>query len=220
MNLLVIVNAVAPSFESVKAEIQELKSSYPKKSKHELANLYGNRLRKKYTSVGIASALPSVIPGVGTAIQIATEIATISGDLALMLRWMAANSYGIALIYEKDIKLEFNQEFVKILGVWCGVIQSAKIASTKVATKVAVVQFNKNVSGKVLQKINQKVSTTIFTKYGTKRGGIALGKLIPFGVGALVGGGFNYFTMDRFKKAAITYFNTDENAEFIFYEEL
>lgn len=220
MDLLTIVNAVAPSYDSIKIEIGELKKSYPRKSQGELADLYGNRLRKKYTSVGVVSALPSVIPGFGTAAQIAVEVTTVSGDLALMLRWMAANCYGIALIYDKDINAEFNQEFVRVLGIWCGVIQSAKIVSTKIATKVAAVQFNKKVSGKVLQKINQRVSTTILTKYGTKRGGIALGRLIPFGVGALIGGGFNYYTMNQFKKSAIEYFKADEETEFIMYEEI
>lgn len=220
MDLLTIVNAVSPSFDSIKTEITELKKSYPNKTKDELADLFGNRLRKKYTSVGLASALPSVIPGFGTAVQIATEVTTISGDLALMLRWMASNCYGIALIYDKDINSEFNQEFVRVLGVWCGVIQSAKVVSTKIATKVAVVQFNKNVSGKVLQKINQRVGTTILTKYGAKRGGIAIGKLIPFGIGALIGGGFNYHTMNQFKKSAIEYFKVGNEAEFIMYEEI
>jgi hypothetical protein len=220
MDLLTIVNAVSPSFDSIKTEIAELKKSYPNKTKDELADLFGNRLRKKYTSVGLASALPSVIPGIGTAVQIATELTTISGDLALMLRWMASNCYGIALIYDKDINAEFNQEFVRVLGVWCGVIQSAKVVSTKIATKVAVVQFNKNVSGKVLQKINQRVGTTILTKYGAKRGGIAIGKLIPFGIGALIGGGFNYHTMNQFKKSAIEYFKVGNEEEFIMYEEI
>jgi hypothetical protein len=220
MDLLTIVNAVSPSFDSIKTEITELKKSYPNKTKDELADLFGNRLRKKYTSVGLASALPSVIPGIGTAVQIATELTTISGDLALMLRWMASNCYGIALIYDKDINAEFNQEFVRVLGVWCGVIQSAKVVSTKIATKVAVVQFNKNVSGKVLQKINQRVGTTILTKYGAKRGGIAIGKLIPFGIGALIGGGFNYHTMNQFKKSAIEYFKVGNEEEFIMYEEI
>lgn len=220
MDLLTIVNAVSPSFDSIKTEIAELKKSNPNKSKDELADLFGNRLRKKYTSVGIASSLPSVIPGIGTAVQIAAEITTVSGDLALMLRWMAASCYGIALIYDKDINAEFNVEFIRILGLWCGVIQSAKIMSTKVAAKIAVVQFNKNVSGKVLQKINQRVGTTILTKYGAKRGGVALGKLIPFGVGAIVGGSFNYYTMNHFKKAAINYFKSEEDSEYVIYEEI
>lgn len=215
MDLLTIVNAVSPSYESVQTEISELRRSYPRKSNEQLAHIFGNRLRRKYTSVGVVSALPSAIPGVGTAVQVATEITTISGDLTLMLRWMAANCYGIALIYDKDISSEFNQEFVRVLGLWCGAIQVAKVGTTKLATKIAVVQFNRNVSGKVLQKINQRVGRTLLTKFGSKRGGIALGKLIPVGIGVIIGGGFNYFTMNSFKKSAIEYFKTDESAEFI-----
>lgn len=210
MDLLTVVNAVSPSFDSIKTEIEELKKSYPSKNKQELADIYGDRLKRKYTSVGVVSALPSAIPGIGTAVQVAVEVGSVSGDLALMLRWMAANCYGIALIYDKDISSEFNEEFVRILGLWCGAIQVAKKGTAFVATKVAVVHFNKAVTGKVIQQINKKVGVTIFTKYGTKRGGIALGRLIPFGVGALVGGTFNYFTMSGFKKSAINYFKTED----------
>lgn len=217
---MTIVNLVAPSYEAIQREIVELRSSYPTKTNNELAKIYGNRLRNKYTSVGVASALPSVIPGVGTAVQIGVEATTISADLALMLRWMAANCYGIALIYEKDIENDFNQEFVKILGIWCGVIKATQQVTTRVLTKAAMVQFNKNVSGKILQRINKQVGFTLLTKFGTKRGGIALGKLIPFGIGAAISGTFNYLTMNNFKKSAIEYFGADENTEYVIFEEI
>lgn len=214
-NLMAIVNAVAPSYESIKTEVSELRRSNRNLSRLELANLYGNRLRNKYTSVGVATSLPGAIPGFGTAAQLAIEAGTISGDLALMLRWMAAGCYGIGLIYEKDIRSEFNQEFVKILGIWCGVIKAAKDCSVKVATKAAVSYFNRNVSGKVLNKINQKVGFTLVTKYGAKRGGIALGKLIPFGIGAAISGGFNFSTMNGFKASAIKYFGGSPDEVYI-----
>ena len=156
----------------------------------------------------------------GTVAQIGIETATISGDLALMLRWMAGTCYGIGLIYDKDIESEFSQEFIKILGLWSGAIETAKVGTEKIATKIAIAQFNKRVSGKTLQAINRKVGTTIFTKYGAKRGGIAIGKLIPFGVGALVGGSFNYFTMNNFKKNSIKYYETDEKTEYAIYEDI
>jgi hypothetical protein len=75
-----------------------------------------------------------------------------------------------------------------------------------VAAKVATAQFNRRVSGEALRRINQRVGTTIVTKYGTKRGGIALGRLIPFGVGAVVGGSFNWVTMRSFANAAKRYY--------------
>jgi hypothetical protein len=210
MDLLTIVKVVSPSFESIRAEIDELKRSSPTKTKAELADLYGNRLKRKYTSVGFVSALPGTIPGLGTAVQVAVEVGTVSGDLVLMLRWMAANCYGIGLIYDKDISGKFNEEFIQILGIWCGVIEVAKLGTDLVTTKLAMVRFNKAVTGKVIQQINKKVGTTILKKYGTKRGSAALGRLIPFGVGAIIGGTINYFTMNGFKKTAIEYFRTDD----------
>ena len=48
------------------------------------------------------------------------------------------------------------------------------------------------------------------TKYGTKRGGIAIGKLVPFGAGVLVGGGFNLATMKGFKATAIKYYRQND----------
>ena len=51
---------------------------------------------------------------------------------------------------------------------------------------------------------------TIFSKYGKKRGGIVMGKLVPFGVGIAVGGGFNLATMKAFKMALINYRKCDD----------
>lgn len=43
-----------------------------------------------------------------------------------------------------------------------------------------------------LQAINRKMGRTIVTKYGTKRGVLALGKALPVFIGSAVGGGANY----------------------------
>jgi hypothetical protein len=214
-NLLTIINFVAPKYEDIFNEVEDLKSSYPKLTKSELSNKFAKRIRNKYTSVGVASALPSVIPGVGTVAQIAIEGGAISGDLILMLRGMSRMCYGIGMINDKDMKQGFNQDLITILGIWSGVIVPAKIATEKLATKIAVVQFNKRVTGKMLQKINQRVGTTIVTKYGTKRGAVALGKLIPFGVGAVIGGSFNYSTMKGFSLAAKSHYEASEDIEYV-----
>ena len=210
--IIKMTETVTPKFEAILKDIEDFRRTNPDKSKDDLANKYGDSICWKYCSVGAASALPSVIPGIGTAVQIATEASTIAADLALMLRWMGSMTCGIGLIYDRDIKANFNQDFVKVLGLWCGVLKSAEQATTRVATKVAIAQFNK-VPGKIFQKINQKVGTTILTKYGAKRGGIAIGKLVPFGAGAIVGGSFNLVTMKTFKNKAIKHFSSSEESK-------
>ena len=214
-DLLTIVNFVAPSLHDIKIEIEELRNSYPKLNNIELSKKYSKKITKNYTSVGVASALPSVIPGIGTIGQIAIEGTTVTADLTLMLRMMAKICYGIGFINNKDMEQGFNQDFIYILGIWSGVIISVKVATEKIGTKIAIAQFNRNVSGQMLQKINRRVGTTIPTKWGTKRGGIALGKLIPFGVGAAVGGGFNYYTMNGFSNAALKHYESNPNDEYI-----
>lgn len=209
-NLLTVVNAVAPKFESINSEIYSLRKQYPSYNNDQIAEKYCNSIVNKYTSTGVASALPSVIPGLGTVAQVATEVGTVGADLALMLRFMASICYGTAKIYGKEDINEFDGEFITVLGLWCGAILPARMAAKKIATKAAFITFNKNITTKILQRINTKVGFTLITKYGTKRGGIALGRLIPFGVGAAIGGGFNYTTMKSFKKAAINKYKSPE----------
>ena len=218
MDLLSIINGLTPSPEYVNREVQDLKYLHPNKSQDQLAKIWAKKIRRNYTSVGIASALPSAIPGVGTAVQIAIEAGTISGDLALMLRWMGKMCMGIGFIYGNNMSMDINKDLLNILGLWCGVIQAAKEVTKKIGTKVAIAQFDKHVTGKILAKINQRVGTTILTKYGAKRGGIAVGKLIPFGVGAVIAGTFNFSTFSSFMNSAINYYKTEE--EYVIYEEV
>jgi len=75
-----------------------------------------------------------------------------------------------------------------------------------VGTKIAAAQFNRHVSGAMLKKINLKLGTTVFTKYGTKRGGIALGRMLPFGVGATIGGSVNFVMTRSFGRAILRYY--------------
>jgi len=209
-NLISVVNTVAPKFESIDSEIYSLRRQYSNLTNNQLADKYCSSIVKKYTSIGVATALPSVIPGIGTAAQIATEVGTVGADLAMMLRYMASICYGTAKIYGKENVNEFDAEFVMVLGLWCGAVLPARVAAQKLGTKAASIAFSKNVSTKILQRINAKVGFTLLTKYGSKRGGIALGKLIPFGVGAVIGGGFNNVTMRSFRKAAINRYKSNE----------
>ena len=74
---------------------------------------------------------------------------------------------------------------------------------TATGTKVAIKNFNQHVSGEVFKKVDQRIGTTVVTKWGTKRGVVAVGRLIPFGVGSAVGGGFNYAAAGGFARAVM-----------------
>lgn len=206
--VLKIIDTVQPNTGDIARYIEDLTMAHPTISKDELASKWADRVCWRFASEGAATALPGAIPGLGTAAQIGIEAGVISADLAYMLRCMAGITIGVGKIYGRDTESSFNQDFVRVLGLWCGVLTLGKEASVRVASKVAIAQF-KRVPSEIFKRINRKVGTTIVTKYGAKRGGIAVGRLIPFGVGALVGGGFNLATMKAFKASAIKYYKTD-----------
>lgn len=183
-----LVEALQPSREDVLKDINDLRKTHKKLNKLQLAHKYADKICWLYTSEGAATALPGVIPGLGTGVQIAVECGAITSDLAYMLRCMARMVIGIGHIYERDMAAPFNQEFVRVLGLWCGVLSLSKETAVRISSKIAIAQF-KRVPAEIFKKINRRVATTIVTKYGSKRGGVAVGKLVPFGVGVLVGGG-------------------------------
>jgi len=209
------IETLQPNSEDVARHVKDMRTAHPSMTKDELANKWGNRICWRYASEGAATALPGAIPGLGTALQVGVEAGAITADLAYMLRCMAGMTIGIGQIYQRDTEASFNQDFVRVLGIWCGVLVLGKNATVRITTKVAVAQF-KRMPAEVFKRINRKVGTTIIAKYGTKRGGIAVGRLIPFGVGAVVGGSFNLATMKGFKKAAISYYKNDD---FVLFEK-
>ncbi len=204
MNLISIVKKVTPSFHEVKKEVDMLKLSQPWLSPEKLSGLYAKKIRNKYTSVGVVSSLPGVIPGMGTVAQIAVETGSVSADIALMLRWMASLCYGIAYIYGKDIEHDFEAEFTTVLGLWSGELSVDEV--NKTSNMLTVNHFDKHMADRIKNRMNQKVGRKLVAKYGSKRAGSALGKLIPFGIGAVVGGTFNYNTMHKFGRVANDYF--------------
>lgn len=194
-----------PHFHDIRHEVLMLKHTNPGKSPHELSRLYIKKTRNKYASVGAVTALPGVIPGLGTAAQVAVEAGALSADVALMLRWMAATAYAIGIIYGKDTQHDFEDEFTVVLAIWAGVVLPEKAAHAK-GDKLTTGHFDRHITERIQNRVRQKVARKMATKYGAKRGGAALGRLIPFGAGAVVGGYFNYTTMQKFGKASDDYF--------------
>lgn len=222
-----VFNAVSPDIPEIKRDLADFLRSrgviklflYSRgarkfflsaNKKKELSELWADEQVKKYTLVGATTALPSLIPGLGTLAQIGTEAASIGADLSLMLRYMYTMVVGIGLINGRDMESSSNRDLLKLLGIWCGILRPIGEAVGRLSTKAAIVAFNKYVPGKLFQKINKKIGTTILTKWGTKRGGIAIGRLLPFLIGPAVGASFNYLTMSGFKKVALDFFSCDE----------
>ena len=213
-NLVIrLIHGLSTSPEALEAEVSAFAAARPGMDKTALSKAWAKRVVKLFTSEGVVTALPGAIPGGGTAAQAGIEAAAIATDLGYMLRCMGRLVGGVAAFHGHDVRDAYTRDLVYVLGLWSGVLVPVKRAAIGIATKVAVAAFKRHVTAAMLKKINQKVGVTILTKYGTKRGGLALGRMIPFGVGAAVGGTANYLAMSQFRAAALRYYGEQLDLE-------
>ncbi|MFD2270884.1 hypothetical protein ACFS07_06495 [Undibacterium arcticum] len=133
--VLKAIETLQPSSTDVARHIADMRAAHPSMSKDGLASKWADQICWRYASEGAVTALPSVIPGLGTVTQIGIEAGAISADLAYMLRCMAGMTIGVGQIYERDTDASFNQDFVRVLGLWCGVLTLGKEATVRVTTK-------------------------------------------------------------------------------------
>lgn len=204
--LVAAISKLAPDPKKVADWIEEIKKENPKLTPNKLADYISDHVIWTYAKQGAALALPGAIPGLGTIIQVATELGALSVDIALMVRNQTYLVFALAHCYGIKGREVLIQDTLICMGLWTKALVLTRSGAIRIGTKVAEAQFKKKFPAKIFQVINRKVGKTILTKYGTKRGGIAIGKLIPFGVGTVVGGGFNYLVMKAFKKSSIKYF--------------
>jgi len=199
---------VFPPTEEVEKRVRVLQAEDPAAEPSELARRVVRQATARITGVGIVAALPGAVPGLGTAVQLGVTGTTISAEAWTILRNLTVMQLTVAGLHGHDIRDEARRdELLIVWGLETGAVIPAAEAGKRVGTKIAVSQFNRRVSGSVLSRINRKLGTTVVTKWGTKRGGVALGRLIPLGVGTTIGGAVNYATARSFGAALTRYYD-------------
>ncbi|WP_432149046.1 hypothetical protein [Streptomyces sp. bgisy029] len=139
------------------------------------------------TGTGAAVGGTAAAPGVGTGIALALS----AGETLTSLEMSALFALSIAEVHGVPID-EIERRRTIVMGVMLGGSGSATI--TKVAERTGQ-HWGRQVVAKVpvetLRQINKVLGKNFVTKFGTKQGIIVLGRVAPFGIGAVIGGGAN-----------------------------
>lgn len=215
---------VYPSHEKLLEIERNIKSTIEQNkniSKDKLADKHIKARTALLRRLGYAAALPGVIPGLGTIAEVSINIGGTGAEIWYILRFLTVMNLEVAAFYGHDIHSEDRKvELLIVWGLETGAIIPAREAVKRIGQKFALKKFNEKVAGKIFQKINQKIGITVFTKFGTKRGGVAIGRLIPFGIGVIINGAVNHFTAKSFGKNAKRFYGTIlPNDEDIFVSE-
>ncbi|MCD9593975.1 hypothetical protein [Streptomyces sp. 8ZJF_21] len=148
-----------------------------------LERMYVSALTGAGAAIGGTAAAPGV--GTGVALALSAGEALSSLELTTLFALSVAEVHGVAID-------EIERRRTIVMGIMLGGTGSTTIA--KVAERTGQ-HWGRQVVARVpvetLRQINRILGTNFVTKYGTKQGIIVLGRVAPFGIGAVIGGGAN-----------------------------
>jgi hypothetical protein len=148
-----------------------------------LEKMYVSALTGTGAAVGGAAAAPGV--GTGIALALSAGEALSSLELSALFVLSLAEIHGVPLD-------EIERRRTLVLGILLGESGSKTIG--KVAERTGqhwARQLVNAVPMATLKQINKVLGKNFVTKYGTKQGIVVLGRAVPFGIGALIGGAAN-----------------------------
>ncbi|MFJ6795488.1 hypothetical protein [Streptomyces sp. NPDC091268] len=148
-----------------------------------LERMYVSALTGSGAAVGGTAAAPGI--GTGVALALSAGEALSSLELSAVYALSMAEVHGVALD-------EVERRRTIVMGIMLGGSGSATIS--KIAERTGQ-HWGRQVVAQVplttLRQINKVLGRNFITKYGTKQGIIVLGRVAPFGIGAVIGGGAN-----------------------------
>jgi hypothetical protein len=128
----------------------------------------------------------------------------IGAETGLMLRNHVWLSSAVAAAHALPVDPELRRrETIIVLGLWSGAVTAS---ADKTSASFAKKQLKK-LPQKAVKKIAMLVGKKLVHKVGIKRGAALIGKAVPFGIGAVVGGGFAWWLMRGLADASIGYYS-------------
>ena len=165
------------------------------------------QLRRTYvremTTLGAASGAAAAVPGTGALALV--------GTTALEMGWFTTRTS--SMILAVAAVHGHTTASVEERRAWVLSVLAFGDAAAKGFARVAGeggkglgTRATAGIPTELLRAVNRKLGRTIITKYGTKRGAVALGRALPFGIGAAIGGGANYALADTIARQADQFF--------------
>lgn len=210
-------SAIGFASKLAKTRVDQLRKKYPDASPEALTKILDREFVSLMTGQGVATGITAAVPGAGTAVAFAVA----GGEAVATMNWTAFYVLALAEVHGVSVR-EVERKKTLLLSVLFG-------GSVRGATKKVAARTGRHWSKKLIEKvpsgalnaINSAMGRNFITRYGTKQGIIVLGKVIPFGVGAAIGGAMNFATATALVKSAHKVFELEGNVdEVIDLEEL
>lgn len=182
--LALLDKALAVQTPLVQRHIARLRHARPDASPQEIVSRLNAELRASTIATGTAIGATAAAPGVGTAAALALSGGETIGFLNATALYVLARSevHGLEV---RDLERRRSLVMAVMLGELGakGVIKVAERTGPHWARHLV-----KSIPPSRIIAINKVLGRNFVTKYGTKQGIVVLGRVVPFGIGAVIGG--------------------------------
>jgi hypothetical protein len=143
-------------------------------------------LEKRYlgsvAAIGAASGGAAAVPGVGTAASVASAVA----EVAAFVESTALFTLAVAEVYGYRFD-DPDTRRALVLGVILGDVGGTAIESAAISGAHWAPLLARSVDREGLGNINKALLRRFLTHFGARQGALAVGRALPFGVGAGIG---------------------------------
>ncbi|MEW6447093.1 MAG: hypothetical protein AB1426_03255 [Bacillota bacterium] len=167
----------AGTFNSIRRRVQVLKQDYPNLTKEELAHVLIGEKSRWCALAGCLTALPAVLPGLGTLIAI---LAGAAADITILGWAITRLVFELATLYGRDpTSLEAQREAFVAFGLAAGVHSINKRLS-----RLAAAQLSKQLTAELLERTLIALGVRASQRQ-------LIPRILPF-AGVLITGAVNY----------------------------
>lgn len=182
----------------VERHIARLRRNRPDASPAQILKRLNAELRAATISSGAGVGAVAALPKVGTKTALTVSGAEVVGFLNAAVLYVLSRA-DLHCVPLHDIERRRTLVMAVMLG------EAGAKSVERVAERTGQHwgrQLVKNIPQARIKSINDVLGRHFVTKYGTKEGIIILGRVIPFGIGAVIGGAANALTSHGIIKAA------------------
>lgn len=203
-----IDKVVESRYEPAVRNVVRVRSRRSEISESDLAHIIVRRYRRELGTAGAASGGAAAVPGVGTSAAVATSLAETSWT-AVRLGQMILE-IGIAYGHTAEEIDERRLWVLAVLGSALGISESLGETAGLVGRRGGI-RIVKAIPIGQIQRVNRAIGGRVVVKWGATQGAVRLGTLIPFGAGALIGGGGNAALVMVVGRQAKLFFDDGDN---------
>jgi hypothetical protein len=166
--------------------LARLRRRRPDLAPAEVVRLLERRYLAAVVGTGAASGGAATLPGVGTA----TSLASGAAEIAAFVSTTAM--YVLALAEVFDVPTDDPQvRRALVLTVLLGELGEAALAGGEIEAKHWARVLGRNASKDTARALNARLTHLFVARFGAKQGALAVGRALPFGIGAGVGAAGN-----------------------------